>query len=236
MSRVALVLALTLLCGPLSCRAQTPPLSIQRVVDGDTFVLSDGSRVRLIGVDTPEKWESAKLEADARRSQKDKTVIQALGQQASDFATHRFEGKAITLKTDPLAADRDKYGRLLRYVYLVDGTCVNATLIREGYATAYTRFPFTKMDEFVKAEREARAARRGLWSGPDFAPPDSIRSSVSSPSVSEQHKDAGLHKDEYWLNTKSNVRHNSSCPQFGKTSQGKYTRDKEGRACGKCGG
>ncbi len=138
-------------------------LTVTRVIDGDTFLLSNNERVRLIGVDTPEKHQSKKLERDAERSQKDKKTIQKLGEEASDFAKKIIEGKRVRLERDQYSAPKDKYSRLLRYVYLEDGTLINALLIKEGYANAYTQFKFEKEEEFKKLEREARLNKRGLW-------------------------------------------------------------------------
>ena len=58
---------------------------------------------------------------------------------------------------------RDKYGRLLAYVYLMNGTLLNAEIIKQGYGHAYTRFPFKYKEEFKQYEKEAREAKRGLW-------------------------------------------------------------------------
>ncbi len=137
--------------------------TVTRVVDGDTFLLDNKERVRLIGVDTPEKFYSKKLEKDSERSGKDINTIKKLGQEASDFVKKMVEGKRVTLRTDSFSSTRDKYGRLLRYVYLEDGTLVNAKIIESGYANAYTVFKFEKETEFRKLEREARENNRGLW-------------------------------------------------------------------------
>ena len=65
---------------------------------------------------------------------------------------------------DTLLLDRkDRFGRTLAYVYLEDGTFLNAEIVRQGYGHAYTRFPFKYLDEFRGYEREAREAQRGLW-------------------------------------------------------------------------
>ena len=138
-------------------------VTVTRVVDGDTFVLSTNERVRLIGVDTPEKFNSSKLKKDAERSQKDIKTIQKLGEESSNYAKKMVEGKKVILKTDKYSAEKDRYGRLLRYVYLEDGTCINSKIIEEGYGNAYTSFKFEKMDEYRQLEREARTNNRGLW-------------------------------------------------------------------------
>jgi len=136
---------------------------VARVVDGDTFVLDTKEKVRLIGVDTPEKFTSNKLKKDAERTQKDIKTIQKLGEQASNYVKKMVEGKKVILKTDKYSASQDKYGRLLRYVYLEDGTCINSKIIEDGYGNAYTSFKFEKMDEYRQLEREARTNNRGLW-------------------------------------------------------------------------
>jgi micrococcal nuclease len=138
-------------------------LIVKRVVDGDTFVMSNNERVRLIGIDTPEKFQSSKLEKDAERTGKDKKAIQELGKVASEYVKNMVEGKVVTLVRDGKSSDKDKYNRLLRYIYLEDGTCVNAKIIEDGYANAYTKFPFDKEIEFRKLEKEARTNKRGLW-------------------------------------------------------------------------
>ena len=142
---------------------------VKRVVDGDTFEL-DGKdengknlRVRLLGIDTPEKWESKKLDKDAERTGKDKKVIQRLGQLASDYVRKMCEGKRVILVPEPNHEDKDVYGRLLRYIYLEDGTFVNKKIIEDGYGTAFRKYPVSKLDEFIKAEKEARENNRGLW-------------------------------------------------------------------------
>ncbi len=135
---------------------------VKRVVDGDTLVLENGERVRLIGIDTPEMHESNKLYRDSERSGQDTTTIQKLGRRAYAFTKNLAEGKRVSLEFD---VDRhDKYGRLLAYVYLKDGTFVNAEIVRQGYASLMTIPPNVKYaDLFQRLYREARENRRGLW-------------------------------------------------------------------------
>ncbi len=135
---------------------------VTRVVDGDTLRLENGERVRLIGIDTPEVHESAKLYRDARRTGQDAAVIRKLGKQASNFTRGLVEGKRVRLEFD--VEKRDRYERLLAYVYLKDGTFVNAEIVKQGYASPYTFPPNVRYaDLFVKLNREARENRRGLW-------------------------------------------------------------------------
>ena len=135
---------------------------VKRAVDGDTLVLEDGERVRFIGIDTTEMHESNKLERDIRRSGQDKSTIVKLGKQAYQFTKGLVEGKRVSLEFD--VEKYDKYKRLLAYVYLKDGTFVNAEIVKQGYASLMTIPPNVKYaDLFQKLYREARESRRGLW-------------------------------------------------------------------------
>jgi micrococcal nuclease len=81
-------------------------------------------------------------------------------------------GGRVRLAGDPLGTNRDRYNRLLRYVYLPDGTLVNELNIREGYAFYYPYFPFTKKEQFATAQAQAKAANRGLWGNCTPVPTD----------------------------------------------------------------
>ncbi len=136
---------------------------VTRAVDGDTLVLENRERVRLIGIDTPEMHESNKLNRDAQRSGEDVATIKQLGRQSYAFTKKLLEGKRVRLEFD---VERfDKYKRILAYVYLEDGTFVNAKIIEEGYASLMTYPPNVKYaDLFLKLYTEARQNQRGLWS------------------------------------------------------------------------
>lgn len=137
-------------------------IQVKRVVDGDTLVLENGERVRLIGIDTPEMHESAKLERDSRSSQQDKAMIQELGRRSYEFTKGLIEGKQVSLEFD--VERQDKYKRLLAYVYLKDGTFVNVEIVKQGYASLMTIPPNVKYAGlFQKLYAEARQERRGLW-------------------------------------------------------------------------
>jgi micrococcal nuclease len=126
---------------------------VARVIDGDTLALDDGERVRLIGVDTPETVHPSKN-------------VQPFGKQATAFTRGLVLGKRVRLDYDPANAHdghKDKYRRTLAYVFLPDGSLLNAEIIRQGYGFAYTRFPFQRLDEFRRYEREAWEESRGLW-------------------------------------------------------------------------
>ncbi len=135
---------------------------VKRAVDGDTLLLETGERVRLIGIDTPEMHESNKLNRDAQRTGQDISTIQKLGRSSYDFTKNLVEGKRVSLEFD--VERHDRYKRLLAYVYLKDGTFVNAEIVKQGYASLMTYPPNVKYaDLFLKLYREARENKRGLW-------------------------------------------------------------------------
>lgn len=135
---------------------------VTRAVDGDTLKLENGERVRLIGIDTPEMHESEKLYRDSQRSGQDIPTIKELGRRAYEFTRNLVEGKRVRLEFD--VEKHDKYGRLLAYVYLKDGTFVNAEIVKEGYASLMTYPPNVRyVDLFQRLYREARENNRGLW-------------------------------------------------------------------------
>jgi micrococcal nuclease len=126
-------------------------------VDGDTIRVRISNppaglgvveTVRLIGVDTPET-------VHPRRE------VERFGTEAGAFTKQRLVGKTVFLAFD--WDFRDRYGRLLAYVYTEDRRCHNAELIRAGYGHAYTKYSFRFMEEFRSLEQEARRKKRGLW-------------------------------------------------------------------------
>ena len=109
--------------------------------------------MRLIGVDTHEIKHPKK-------------PVEYFGKEASAFTRRMVEGKRVRLEFDQANAVRaykDRYERTLAYVFLEDGTLLNAEIIKQGYGHAYTQFPFSRMEGFRRLEREVREQRRGLW-------------------------------------------------------------------------
>lgn len=162
MKFVKIILLAILLFLSLSPPCFANDFLVRRVIDGDTIELQTGERVRLIGIDTPEIHESDKLYRDSYRSRQDIAAIRQMGQRAYVFTKNLVEGKRVRLEFD--LEKRDKYKRLLAYVYLKDGTFVNAEILRHGYASLMTIPPNVKYaDLFLKLSQEARNNRRGLW-------------------------------------------------------------------------
>ncbi|RRN77245.1 nuclease [Pseudoxanthomonas sp. SGD-10] len=127
---------------------------VTRVIDGDTFWAEKDKnvkvKIRLIGIDAPETRKSAKKD------------IGYYGEEAKDHLKSLLEGQTVQLSFDVDSLDR--YGRTLAYVYLPDGTFVNADLIKNGYARTLTIPPNVKhADVLMKLQTEARENKRGMW-------------------------------------------------------------------------
>lgn len=123
-------------------------VKVSRVIDGDTVELSGGRRVRYIGIDTPET-------SDPRKG------VQCYGREAYEKNRELVEGKTVGLEKD--VSETDKYGRLLRYVY-INNVLVNELLVEEGYAYSSSYPPDVKyQDKFLEAQKLAREENKGLW-------------------------------------------------------------------------
>jgi micrococcal nuclease len=159
MIRIALyIVALSLLdlsCGSGSSADKSVKyMPVTKVVDGDTFWVNDGSekglKIRLIGVDAPESRNAFRK------------VVGYYGKESTQFMTTLIAGKKVRLEYD--ADTLDLYGRTLAYVYLQNGTFVNAELVQKGYGMVMTVPPNVRYAEkFIKFERTARKRNRGLW-------------------------------------------------------------------------
>jgi micrococcal nuclease len=163
---LAVVAALVVLTGCGHTRSPAPAASpppspsppgqaaiITRVVDGDTYhAVVNGQPViiRALGVDTPETQGAYKAHP------------QCWGLLASRYARETLTGKTVLVEADPGADQQDRFGRLLRYVWVGD-RLFNRDLVDQGYARAYTRFRYTRRGEFVALEEHAWADRRGMW-------------------------------------------------------------------------
>lgn len=133
---------------------QGETMIVSKVIDGDTIVINKSGReetVRMIGVDTPETVHPSK-------------PVQCFGAEASARTKSWLAGRSVTLDPDPSQGERDKYGRLLAYVWREDGLFVNQALISEGFAFEYTyNLPYRYQTEFQAAETLAREGKKGLW-------------------------------------------------------------------------
>jgi micrococcal nuclease len=190
--------------------------TLVRVVDGDTVdveVQGRAERVRLIGLDTPE-------------TRHPRRPVECFGREATAKAESLLPpGLPLELESDPTQGNRDKYGRLLRYVWLPDGRNVAEVMIAEGYGFEYTyALPYRHMDGFKAAQREARAAERGLWAPntcdgkpvpprgpPRRADPDAFAAAAAHPCASGQvkgNRNSGIYHapdQRHYPRTRANV-------------------------------
>jgi micrococcal nuclease len=138
-------------------QSQSEWVEVSKFVDGDTFWITNTKgqqeKIRLIGVDAPESRRSGRKE------------IGYYGKEASAYVERMLDGKKIRLEYD--VGKYDRYKRTLAYVYLQDGTFLNAHLVENGYAMVMTVPPNVKYaDLFVSLQKEARKKKKGLWSMP----------------------------------------------------------------------
>jgi len=141
-STLAVLFLSVLLLLPLACKQSSETVTVVTVIDGDTIVVEGGYHVRYIGIDSPETDEFYYSEAK---------------QMNADL----IAGKKVRLESD--ITDKDKYGRLLRYVYVGD-TFINAEMVRQGCAWSIAYPPDVKYQVYLEAmEKEARQLKRGVW-------------------------------------------------------------------------
>lgn len=156
---------LLFLFSPLAAHSVTTDyrhIKVIKVYDGDTITVVNGEKVRFIGIDCPETHENQKLYRDAKRTGQDIAVIKEMGKLSTDFTRQLLLNKNIQLEFD--VQKRDRYGRLLAYVYLPDGTFVNARIVEQGLASPMTVPPNVKHAQLFKTlYAQARSGKRGLW-------------------------------------------------------------------------
>lgn len=179
------------------------------VSDGDTIkVLRNKEQItiRLEGIDAPE-------------------LRQSFGSRSKQALSSLAFGSTATIRK----TGEDRFGRVLGFVE-VNGVGINSKMVEDGWAWHFKQY--NDDEKLADLERRARESKKGLWadSSTPLAPWEyRARSKVTQdkpPSADAR----------YWLNTSSNVRHNSSCEHFGKTKKGRECTSNEGKACGICGG
>lgn len=140
---------------------RSDPVLVRAVVDGDTIDVATVGRVRLLGIDAPEIGRGFDTSAPFSREARDRLT---------QLVLHRW------VRLEQEGAAFDVYSRHLAYVLTEDGVCVNATLVRDGFARVSARVPLTRLPELQRAEAEAQAFRRGMWgSAPQIPAPSYTR-------------------------------------------------------------
>jgi len=133
------------------------------VHDGDTIEVAGIGKVRLLGIDVPERKTSPRDRYFTRQGVTPST-LRNIHAMARDLVIELSYGQSISLTTEH--PTHDAYGRLLAYVTLPDGRMLNRILLEKGCAVVYRRFDFSLKKDFLQAENEARRTKRGMWGGP----------------------------------------------------------------------
>ena len=220
MKQLRFLVATVVLCGALPVAADTITGKVVGVTDGDTITVLDATqtqhKIRLDGIDTPEKG-------------------QAFGTQAKKALSDKVFAKQVTVKYK----ERDRYGRIVGIVML-GNRWINHEMVAEGWAWHYKQY--SSDQNLAAAEIKAREARKGLWHDGNPVPPWDWRraqrnaSQAANPPGPAVTPAAASTDGPYWLNTGSNTRHNAKCKWFKKTKRGRMCGPNDGKACGGCGG
>lgn len=148
----------------VSCFWQGEKLpQVIRIIDGHIILLDTKESVRLLGVDAIPTYECLKLDEYAERLGKDKTFLMELGKKSAKFTEKLCKGKRVKLEYGQVK--RDKYGRLLAFVYLPNGKLLNEEIILQGYGFVDPEYPVKPelINRFNQAQQKAIEEKRGLW-------------------------------------------------------------------------
>jgi micrococcal nuclease len=151
-------IALTLSCAEAD--EQRLAGTVSWIYDGDTLKIDGIGKIRLLGIDTPEKNNSPR-DRYLKQQGVSRNVLRRIAGEALQFNIAKVKGKQVRLQFDHERQDR--YGRTLAYVILPSGTLLNRLLIEKGYAVVYRRFDFKLKKDFLRAEATARKQRAGIW-------------------------------------------------------------------------
>ena len=204
---LTILTAIAALASLAACTPNTDTLTgkVIGVSDGDTIKVLVNKKqvtVRLEGIDAPE-------------------AKQSFGNKSKQALSDMIFGREVTI-TD---TSDDRYGRTIGTVIL-GSTNINAKMIEDGWAWHYKEY--SKDKRLAELEKEAKAAKSGLWTDSNPLPPWEFRT--------RQKKENSEPSTQFWLNTSSNVRHNENCEHFKKSKKGRMCGPDEGKACGICGG
>lgn len=161
---------------------------VNRVIDGDTLELVMAGRevkVRLVGIDTPERERAGR-------------AAEPYAHEATSILRRLCENGAVYLEYDPLCARKDRYGRTLGHLFRApDGLWLNREMVRLGMSPVYDKYPFSFLEEFQVAEREARVAGAGIWSAQSTPPASSaVRGNAASQLMYVTAKGRAYHRSD----------------------------------------
>lgn len=169
--------------------------TVKRVLDGDTFDLTDGRRIRMLGIDAPEV------------SHEDQPA-EPYSSEASEWLKSRIEGASVSLRVD--SAKKDRYGRVLAWVYDENGKLLNEEMLADGLVKLLPDFglPADLEPQLRQAESEARILKKGLW-----APKNGRK------------KTAGIAHPEYLATAQMHLAYRDRMPSHGLTESAQTSRD-----------
>ena len=154
-----LILLLCLLATPL-CAAELSG-TVSWIYDGDTLLIKDVGKIRLLGIDCPENRDSGRDRYYLHNFQISRKQLRRIAKQAKHFNIEQVKGRQVRLEFDE--RETDKYGRLLAYLYLPDGRMLNQLLLENGLASVFRRYRFSQKENFLALEATARDQQLGLW-------------------------------------------------------------------------
>ena len=160
LKRLLLVLSLIFLLA-VSLQATELTGRVSWIYDGDTLKVEKIGKVRLIGIDTPEHQASSRDKFYTKKFQIKTKKLREISQQVKKYNIRNVKGKRVRLELDK--THRDKYDRLLAYVYLPDGEMLNQVLLKKGLASVFRRYDFRYKEDFLKIEKNAQKGKQGLW-------------------------------------------------------------------------
>jgi len=162
------VMAIALLASLFIPFSQTLAADLQGrvswIYDGDTIRVAGIGKVRMLGIDVPEREASSRDRYFKRRGIAPVT-LRRIHNRAHTFVRKHSLGQVVSLQAGQPA--HDAYGRLLAYVILPDGRLLNRLLLEQGFAVVYRRFDFSLKKDFIEAEEEALRRGRGMWKNCD---------------------------------------------------------------------
>ena len=199
----------------VSAAAQTSQKGkIVGIHDGDTVTLlvkRTQYKIRLVDIDAPE-------------------IGQDFGTKSKQALVDKIHWKTVIVKTK----GHDRYGRVLGAIYL-GNVNINWWMIEHGWAHQYLKY--NTSPQLAALQSKAKAKKLGIWAIPGTIPPWEYRAVKKKQHSIHKARKRGEHVTlEYWLNTSSNSRHNSTCKNFKNTKRGRPCKFIEGKACGICGG
>lgn len=181
---------------PLTPQANVVAYAVTSITDGDTIKVNINGTIetlRIIGLDTPETVDPRK-------------PVQCFGEEATNKAKELLSGKMVTLESDPTQTDRDIYGRLLRYVFLQDGTDFGKYMIASGYAYEYTyKTPYKYQSAYKSAQANAKANNLGLWSPNTCS--GNITSKTNESSSTQTTQSSNQSSGKYYVSSYHNAKY-----------------------------